>query len=162
MPGGLTSHCGRSRLTGFWEGCERRSATAKVAGALCAVVVSPRPLSLSPRHVFLCLALPFPVSFLPCVARFAIPRGWRCSRVSLSSRGVGRIFRGFSPDVECFGVDIFAWRARVLRLAPAVVSIEVCGSHGLFWLRGLPCLFGRGQFWKRWLMSMLKRPGGML
>ena len=48
------------------------------------------------------------------------------------------------------------WRARVVRLASAVVSIEVCGSRSL--LRGLPCLFGRGQFWKRWLTSTLKQP----
>ena len=46
------------------------------------------------------------------------------------------------------------WRARVVRLAPAVVSIEMHGSRSL--LRGLPCLFGREQ-WKRWLTSMLKQ-----
>lgn len=47
------------------------------------------------------------------------------------------------------------WRARVVRLAPAVVSIEMRGSRSL--LRGLPCLFGREQ-WKRWLTSTLKQP----
>ena len=80
-------------------------------------------------------------------------------RLSGRPRGVWSRFRGFSPGVVLFLVLLFSgWWARVLRLAPTVVSFEVCGSHSPFWLRGLPCLFGRGQFWKRWLTSTLKRP----
>lgn len=64
-------------------------------------------------------------------------------------------FRAFGPWTR--GAILGLVGAGRAALASAVVSIDVCGSHSPFWLRGLPCLFGREQ-WKRWLTSTLKQP----
>lgn len=102
MPGGLTSRCGRSRLTGFWEGCERRAATARGRVPDVLSLLSPRPTSL-------CCALAFPVSFL---------HAWRVSLSTHLSRMVGwrRVLLVFPGGLVAWrrirGGLLCAWRTR--------------------------------------------------
>lgn len=77
----------------------------------------------------MCCALPFPVSFLNAWRVSLTLSGGRCSLVWSSSWGVVAFSGALVPEWGVTGWIFSGWRARVLRLAPAVVSIEVCGSR---------------------------------